>query len=269
MGFCKCGTRWVAQVCSPRGLRSVREPVVLCPLPRNSSAWVPPRAELRGGLGGRPRGAPGWFQAWPGVRTLAVSPHPCDLSPICQGPVMGNCSVFSVLSRSWPPLSPFLLFGSAGVPSEANAGLLFLGYLWRPQHRTLSEAVFRTVVRVDILIPLYRGGPFSRTRGRHQRQNQGSSIWLQSLSVASGLPVHQLLEDRDGGSFTCVPTAQTPDHHILPGHLLLLNGFSCLVLVEWETGQRTQVKGPLFSQLRGRQERLREEEAVVSPPQKL
>lgn len=83
--------------------------------PWNSNAGVPHRAGLRGGPGGRPQGARRWVQAWPGVRTLAVSPHLCDLSPIFQGPVIGNCYVFSILSHSWPPCSLFLLSGSSSA----------------------------------------------------------------------------------------------------------------------------------------------------------
>lgn len=225
MGFykwsSKCGTHWVAQVCSPRGFQSVREPVVLCPLPRNSSAGVPPRAELRGGLGGRPRGAPGWFQAWPGVRTLAVSPHPCDLSPICQGPVRE----IALFSQSPPaPGLPFLCsFSLAQQVSRLKQmqASCFLGpygapstVLYRVQSSEQSSGwTFSSHFTAEGLSQGHAAVIKGKTRAR--APGSEACLWHLVCPFASG-------------SFTVSPQHR-PHHQILPGHLLLLNGFSCLV----------------------------------------
>lgn len=171
-------------------------------------------AGLGCGPGGQPQKTPGWLQAQPGLRTLAVAPHSFALgAPFCRR-MSWETAVSSVLFGSGPLRSP-LLFGPTSFLSESSAGPLFLGYLRCPQHSVFSDLVLRTALREDA-IPVYRGGTEVP-----EREGLSWGTWPPSgKSRAEGLvcgirsassPAAELLEDRDcAGSFPSVPTAQAP-----------------------------------------------------------
>lgn len=192
----------------------------------------------------------------------AVSPHPCDLSPIFQGPVTGNCSVFSALSHSWPP--PFLCsFSVHQVQASCNPWVLV------PPSTVLhrihsSEQSSRWTFSSHFTEERLSQGHAATVRGRTRAQAPGSraGLWHLVYPFAS-----------------CLRTGTVARSPVSPQHRCPIT-ISCLVICccRWflRPGYRwggRLARGPrskgLCSRSGGWGGVGGEKEAVVTPPQKL
>lgn len=126
------GRHWAIQVHSLQGVQSTRLPGALSlATPGIPGLGFHTRdchgAGLGCGLGGQPQKTPGWFQAQPGLRTLAVAPCSFDLGALFCRRTSWETAVSSVL---WlRALHSPLLFGPTSFLSEPSASPLCLGYL--------------------------------------------------------------------------------------------------------------------------------------------